>query len=93
MRDKNNHDDNSRLIDKFQIVANSSNCNKAVSIDGELGIASITFKTELSCAEVAACQLTTDTTLDDCSKISNTNVNYFILSKIMVTTICIQVMR
>ena len=76
MKEKNTGNDGSRLIDKFQIVANSSNCNKAVSIDGELGVASITFKMELSCAEFAACELPTNTTLDDCSKISNTSANY-----------------
>ena len=78
MREQDN--DNNRLIDKFQIVVNSSNCNTAVSMDGELGVASITFKIELSCAELAACELPTDTTLDDCSKISNTNANYLKLN-------------
>ena len=69
MRGKHDDNDGFRLIDKFQIVANSSNCNKEVSIDGELGVASIKFKIELSCAEFPACEL------NDCSKISNTNVN------------------
>ena len=71
MREKHDNSDGSRLIDKFQIDANSSNCNKAMSVDGELGIASIVFKIELRCAqfEVSACELPTDTTLDECSKI------------------------
>ena len=80
MREKHGDGEGSSLIDKFQIVASSSNCNKAVSIDGELGVASITFKLELSCAELAACELPTNTTLNECSKIPNTNVNYLILS-------------
>ena len=75
MKDQQNNDNN-RLIDKFQIVPNSSNCNKVETIDGELGVASITFKIELSSAEFAVCDLPTNTTLDDCRKTSNTNVNY-----------------
>ena len=80
MREKNDGNDGSRLIDRFQIDANSSKCNKAISIDGELGIASIMFKIELRCAqfELAACELTTDTTLDDCSKISIFRELYYI---------------
>lgn len=78
MRERNNAGDGSKLIDKFHIIANSSNCGKAVSMDGELGVASITFKIELYCAEFAACdEQKTNTTLNDCSKISNT-VNYTI---------------
>ena len=79
MRDKHNNNDNSRVMDVFHIHANSSNCNKVIPLDGALGLASIMFKYELSCANFSACEPTIITSLANCGKISDTHSNYFLL--------------
>ena len=56
------------FIDEFELTANSSNCNKAIQLDGHLGIASILIKYELSCANMSTCQPVPNTSLADCSK-------------------------
>ena len=74
MREKHNDNDGSRLVDVFQICANSTNCNKAIYLYGDLGLASILFKYELGCANFSACESTTITILADCGKISDTHI-------------------
>ena len=64
-------DDGSDVIDVFRILANSSNCNKAIPLDGELGVATILFKYELSCANMSTCQPVPNISLAACSKISD----------------------
>ena len=63
----------SHLIDLFHISANCSNSNKPIRLYGDLGAASILFKYELSCANMAACQPVPNTSLADCSKTSETH--------------------
>ena len=59
----------SYLIDEFELSANSSNCNKAIQLDGDLEIASILFKYELICANMSTCQPVPNTSLQAaCSK-------------------------
>ena len=69
----------SRLIDVFHLTADSSNCNKAINLDGDFGVASILFKYELSCANKSTCQPVTNTSLADCSKISKIHENICII--------------
>ena len=79
MRDRQNKDPaGSDLIDVFQIIANSSNCNKAIYLGGDLEIASILFKYEISCTNVSACDLPTNTSMAACSKISETPMQIFV---------------
>ena len=72
MREKNDDNDVSRLIDVFEIPANSSNCNKAIQLDGDLGVASIMFKFELTFAKMCTCEPVKNSSLAACSKISDT---------------------
>ena len=68
MSDQHGDGEGSDLIDMFHVPVNSSNCNKAIQLDGELGVASILFKYELSCANLSTCQPVPNTSLADCSK-------------------------
>ena len=72
MREKNDDNDGSRLIDVFQIPANSSNCNKAMQLAGDLGVASLLFKFELTCAKMCTCEPVKNSPMAACSKISET---------------------
>ena len=72
MREKHDDSDGSRLIDVFQIPANSSNCNKAILLDGDLGVASIMFKLEISCPKMCTCEPVKNSAMAACSKILET---------------------
>ena len=74
MRDVRPNGKDSDLIHVFQILVNSSNCNKAIQLDGDLGLASIVFKYELSCANMSTCQPVPNTSLAACSKTSKTGI-------------------
>ena len=73
-QDDDDDDNGSNQIDVFNISANSSNCNKAIQLDGNLGVASIVFKYELSCANMSTCQPVPNTSLAACSKTSETGI-------------------
>ena len=68
MREKDNSPDSSSLIDEFHVVANSSNCNKEMYLEGYFGV-SITLKYEISCAAPSTCFPTPINALDDCGKV------------------------
>ena len=63
------------LIDVFQILANSSNCNKEINLNGDLEVASIMIKYELSCADLSTCDPTPHTSLAVCSKHSEMHMH------------------
>ena len=87
MRDVRPNGKDSDLIDVFQILANSSNCNKTIQLDGDLGLASIVFKYELSYANMCTCQPVPNTSLADCSKTSATHIQMsFTMNKGMQCT-------
>ena len=77
MREQNTGSTGSNLIDEFQLTANSSNCNKALQLDGDLGLASILLKFGLSCTDISACHIITNTFLAGCSKTSTMHGNHY----------------
>ena len=70
MREKSGGKSGSTLMDVFEIFPNSSNCNKAINLDGELEVASILFKYEISCSNLSSCGPALNNSLTACSKIS-----------------------
>ena len=81
--------DDSSLIDTFEILANYTNCNKEIQLDGDLEAASISFKYELSCTDLSACQPVPNMSLAACSKTSETHIQNIFIIKCMCTCKCI----
>ena len=68
MRDQNANGEGSDLIYVLLIPANSSSCNKTIQLDGDRSIAPVLFVFGLSCTDITACDVNTNTPLAVCSK-------------------------
>ena len=68
MGDQNANGEGSDLIYVFPIPANSSNCNKTIQLDRDVGVASVLFVFGLSCTDISACDVITSIPLTVCSK-------------------------